>query len=43
MSAGRWTLRWNGRSESGPVRPGVYLLRVSVADRSLIKRVVMVH
>ncbi len=39
--AGRWTLAWNGASAAGPVRPGIYLVQVSVGERQLLRRVVV--
>jgi hypothetical protein len=44
LAAGRHTLAWNGRDAAGqPLAPGVYLARVSGAERSSTTRFVRVN
>jgi hypothetical protein len=40
---GRYTLAWNGAGGGTRVNPGVYFLRLTTADRSMVKRMVMVR
>jgi len=42
MTAGRYTLSWDGRSDAGDrIAPGVYLVRLMGAGRSFTRRVTM--
>jgi hypothetical protein len=41
--AGRYTLRWSGRTAAGPARPGVYLMRVSAGETTFMRRVAVIR
>ncbi len=42
-TAGRWTLRWNGHGAHGRASPGIYMLRVGVGGRHMVRRVVLIR
>ena len=43
FGAGRWTLTWDGRGAGGPVRPGMYLVRVRAGEAAFSRRCVIVR
>jgi O-glycosyl hydrolase len=40
---GVWPLSWNGRTREGAASPGIYLARVRVGDRELLRRIAVIH
>jgi flagellar hook assembly protein FlgD len=42
-TAGRWSLSWDGRSNRGPVKTGVYLAQVHVGEKALLRRFAIVR
>jgi len=43
MPAGRWSLRWDGRTGGAPAPPGLYLARVRVGDKVMTRRLALIR
>ena len=43
MPPGRAQLEWDGRRDGAPVSPGLYLARVTIDGRPMIRRIALVH
>jgi len=43
MGAGRWSLHWDGRIGGAPAPPGLYLARVRVGGRVMIRRLALLR